>query len=283
MKRAAAAVVVTAGLLAGTLALGRRSAAEPSAADVLARNVAARGGLDAWRKVETMVWVGHLESARAAVPDMRFVLEQKRPDKTRLEIHADGARSVRVFDGARGWKLRAGRGGSDVQPYTPQEARYAQAGHVISGPLIDAAARGVPVTLESLDEVGGRKAYHLKVRRAKAGDEDVWVDAETSLEVRYDRMADEATGAPRRVSMTFGDYRKVEGLEVPFLVETGAGSAAPDKMKIDTVVLNAPLDDATFENPAVQHPRGVMPGVAPRGPAPTAPAAAAAERGAAPR
>jgi len=58
------------------------------------------------------------------------------------------------------------------------------------------------------------------------------------------------------VSAIYGDYRTVEGLQIPFLIETGGGPGiTPDKMQIETVVLNVPLDDSTFGNPAAPHPR----------------------------
>jgi len=285
MNRMAAATIAL-GLVAVALAAGCASAAKLSAAEIVAKNAAARGGLDAWRKVETMVWIGHIESAHAPLPSTQFKLEQKRPNKTRLQINALG---VRVFDGVQGWKLRPARGRPEVQPYTPQELKFAQAGHGIDGPLIDSAAKGNRVTLESVDEIGGRKAYHLNVRLAKGGNEDVWVDTKTYLDIRYDRMADGPAGALRRVSATYGDYRTVEGLQIPFLLETGAGPGkTPDKMQIETVVLDAPLDDSTFENPAAPHPRNRgRPSVAPQAPAPTAPStapsAASEERGSAPQ
>jgi len=284
-----AAVTIAVGLVAVALAAGCASGAKLSAAEIVAKNVAARGGLDAWRNVETMVWIGHIESAHAPLPSMQFKLEQKRPNKTRLQINALGDKSVRVFDGAQGWKLRPARGRPEVQPYTPQELKFAQAGHGIDGPLIDYAAKGNRVTLESVDEIGDRKAYHLNVRRAKGSNEDVWVDTKTYLDIRYDRMADGPAGALRRVSATYADYRTVEGLQIPFLIETPGGPGkTPDKMQIETVVLNAPLDDSTFENPAAPHPRNRgRPSVAPQAPAPpapsTAPSAASEERGSAPQ
>jgi hypothetical protein len=278
------------GLVVGVPAAGCASGEERSAAAVVARNVTARGGLDAWRRVETMVWTGHIESAHAPAPSMQFVLEQKRPNKTRLQINALGQRSMRVFDGARGWKLRAASGRPEAaEPYGPQELRFAQAGHGIDGPLIDHAAKGNSVTLEGVDEIGGRKAYHLAVRLANGGKEDVWVDTETFLDIRCDRMADGPGGAPRRVSAVYGDYRTVEGLQIPFLIETGGGpGATPDKMQIERVVLNAPLGDSTFGSPAPsrQRNRG-WPSISPRAPGPTArssaPAAASGEGGASPR
>ncbi len=279
---------LAAGVVAVSLAAGC-AAAKLSAADIVAKNVAARGGLDAWRKVGTMVWVGRVESAHTPVPSMPFELEQKRPNKTRLQIDALGDKSVRVFNGVHGWKVRPGRGRPGVEPYTPQELKSAQAGHGIDGPLIDYAAKGNRVTLEGVDEIGGRKAYHLGVRPAKGGNEDVWVDAETFLDIRYDRAVDDPAGAQRRVSATYGDYRAVEGLQIPFLIETGGGpGATPDKMQIERVVLNAPLDDWTFENPASPRPRhrgraGVAPQIrAPTAPS-TAPSAASEEEGSAPQ
>jgi len=250
------AATVAVGLASAGSGAGCARAAKPTAQQIVAKNVAARGGLDAWRKVATMVWIGRIESAHAPVPSMPFTLEQKRPNRTRLQIDALGERSLRVFDGVRGWKAPPGRGRPEVQPYSPQELKFAQAGHGIDGPLIDFAAKGSAVTLAGLDEVGGRKAWHLNVHPAMGGEEDVWLDADTWLELRYDRMADGPAGAQRRVSATYGDYRAVEGLQIPFLIETGGGpGTTPDRMQIERVVLNAPLDDWDFENPAAPRPR----------------------------
>ena len=275
MNRMAAARIAV-WLTAVPLLAGCASGKKLSAAEIVAKNVAARGGLDAWRQVETMVWIGRIESAHAPSPVMQFRLEQKRPNKTRLEITALNEKSLRVFDGVQGWKLRPTRGRPEVQPYTPQESKYARAGHGIDGPLIDCAAKGSEVTLEGIDEIGNEhKAYHLSVR-AKGGNEEVWVDTGTYLDLRYDRMAEGAAGGSRRVSVTYGDYRTVGGLEMPFLIETGGGTGTTtDKMLIETVTLNAPLDDSTFGNPAVPHPRDRRAmGVAPQAFAPGAPGTA---------
>jgi hypothetical protein len=279
--RRTAAAAMAAGLVAGALAAARVSAAELSAAEIVARNVAARGGLDGWRQIETMVWTGHIESAHAPAPSMPFELDQKRPNRTRLQITALGDTSVRVFDGMHGWRLRRAPGRPEAQPYTPQEVMSAKAGHGIDGPLIDSAARGHPVTLEGVDEIEGRRAYHLSVRLARGASEDVWVDTETYLDVRYDRMADGPAGALRRVSVTYGDYRTVEGKQIPFLISTGGGpGTTPDRMRIEKVVLNAPLDDSRFVNPAAPRPRHrVRPGVTPRGRALTTPSTASAAPG----
>lgn len=255
LARALAAAAVAAGLVAGPLAAGAAPAERPSAAEIVRRSVAARGGLDAWQKVTTMEWRGHVVSARAPAGSVAFRLAQKRENKTRLEIDNAGERSVRVFDGARGWKVHFGHGKPQAQPYTPQELLYARAGHGIGGPLVEAAARGLEVTLEGVDDVAGRQAYHLLVHLSGGGTEHVWVDAQTFLEVRYDRTADAPSGGQHRVSMSFEDYRPVDGLMLPFVIETGGGpGAAADRMQIEAVLLNTPLEDSSFENPAGPRP-----------------------------
>jgi hypothetical protein len=285
MKRLAIAAIAVVFLAGAFAAAHRAPVGDLSADEIVARSVAARGGIDAWRKVETMVWTGHIESVHAPLPSMPFRMDQKRPNRTRLQIEAPGSRSVRAFDGTRGWKVRAAGGRPEVQPFTAQELTYAQAGHGIDGPLVDHAAKGNVVSLAGVDELGDRKAYHLKLRLAKGGDEDVWVDAETFLEVRHDRMAPGPAGAPRRVSATYGDYRAVEGLKVPFLIQTGGGpGATPDRMQIERVVLNAPLDDASFANPAAPRPRHRgLPGEAAPAPPAIAPTAASDAAGPGPR
>ncbi len=251
------AASIAAGLMVALLTAGC-SPQKLSASEIVARSVAARGGLEAWRKVQTMVWTGRIESAHTALPRMRFTLDQKRPNQTRLQlqINALGDKSLRAFDGAHGWKLGPTRGRPEAQPYTPQELNSARAGHGIDGPLIAHLVKGVPVSLKALDEIEGRKVYHLLLHPEQGSDEDVWVDAKTFLEVRYDRMVEGPGGEQRRVSAIYGDYRSVEGLQVPFLISTGGGSAAtPDRMQIEAVVLNAPLDDSTFGNPTAAPPR----------------------------
>jgi hypothetical protein len=94
-----AAVVPAAGARSATD--GRRLGAPTlTAAQIVERNVAARGGLEEWRRIEAMAWVGRVEGGSPA--PMPFVVELKRPNLTRFEITAMGRRFVRVFDGTRG-------------------------------------------------------------------------------------------------------------------------------------------------------------------------------------
>jgi len=252
-------------LLAACLALPALAGAPESppalsAAQIVEKNVAARGGLDAWRKINTMAWAGHIESGNVPGAALPFVLEMKRPDKTRFEIHVQNQRSVRMYDGTHGWKLRPARDGQpDLQPYTSEELKFAHDAEGIDGPLMDSQAKGVSVALEGVEEVGGNKAYRLAVKLPSGASRHVWIDAQSFLEVQSDREAHNAVGMSGTVTVHYRDYRTIDGVQIPFMIESGgSASQATDKMVIDRIALNPPLEDWMFARPEVRQPHPMI-------------------------
>jgi hypothetical protein len=139
--------------------------------------------------------------------------------------------------------------------------KFARAGQGIDGPLIDSAAKGNLVTLEGLDEIEGHTAYRLEVRLLAGERDRLWIDAKSFLDIRCDRVVDGSTGVPRKVvSLLYRDYKTFEGLKMPSIIETsGDAHSPPDRMVIERVLLNPPLDSWAFVNPATlrSRPRGL--------------------------
>jgi outer membrane lipoprotein-sorting protein len=263
---------------AGALAKEPAHAPALTAAQIVQKNVDARGGLPAWRKLQTMVWIGHMQTANGPMSTLPFVLQQKRPNKTRFEINAMGQKTVRVFDGERGWKVRPDHDGSpNLQPYTAPELKFAHDAQVIDGPLIDYAAKGNTVSLDGVEKVEGHQAYRLSVKLASGEIQSVWIDAKTFLDIRYDRHSYSAAGVPGMVSVYYRNYMTADALQFPSTLEIGVGSGkATDKMVIEKIALNPPLDDRIFSRPGAPGRRSAfaVPPAAPSQPAaPNQPAA----------
>ncbi|MHB8721753.1 MAG: LolA-like protein [Steroidobacteraceae bacterium] len=246
---AAAALAVA---VAGNVIAAGNAAVPLTAEQIVEKNVAARGGLDAWRKIDSMVWVGHMESADPSVPRLSFSYELKRPNKTRFELSTLAEKSVRVFDGKQGWNIRPKRGGAlDEKPYTPQDLAFAREAQGFDGPLIDYRAKGIAVELAGIEKVEGHKAYRLHVRLPSGTIHSVWIDAKNFLDLKYDRTSYGATGSPVTVSVLYRNYQRVEGLQIPGTLEIGGDSkrAATARMVIDKISLNPTLDDKVFGRP----------------------------------
>lgn len=229
-----------------------------SAAQLVERNANAKGGVDAWQKIKTMAWTGYALGGSEPKRKLSFMLEQQRPASTRFEIVSDGQKSVRVFRGDDGWKMRIAYGGKpELQAYSPDELKFARGSQVIVGPLMDFAAKGSNFKLAGQDAVDGRKAYVLEVNTPEGDVHRVWVDAETYLESRLDRGFRNAAGKSVFSTVLYRDYRPFEGLQIPVVVETATTSDKSfNRLVIERVALNPPLDANTFAKPdmaAVRH------------------------------
>jgi hypothetical protein len=246
-------VLALTAVFAGAVVAGEKAGTpELTAAQIVEKNVAARGGLDGWHRIQSMVWVGHMESADPTLPRLTFALEQKRPNKTRFELSTMSQKTMRIFDGTHGWNVHPHRDGAlDAQPYSAMEIQFAKQAQGIDGPLIDCQGKGISVELAGVEKIEGRKAYRLTARLPAGDRQDVWIDAETFLDLRYDRLSYSKTGVPGMVSVYYRDYRTVEGLMIPATLEIGTGSSrVPDKMVIEKISLNPSLDDQVFAKPS---------------------------------
>ena len=227
------------------------AAPELTAEQIVEKNVAARGGLEAWRDIETMVWIGHVETGTATGTRVPFVLEMKRPNKTRFTINAPQQMSMRMFDGKHGWKLRTTDSGQpDLQPYSADEIAFALDGQVIEGPLMDWRAKGSAVVLEGVGEIAGSKTYRLGVKLPSGASYHVWLDAQSFLEIRSERESRNALGRSGSAARHYRNYRSVDGLQIPFLIENNTETGKiPDRIVIERILLNPPLEDQIFAKP----------------------------------
>lgn len=233
-----------------------------TAAEVISRNVAARGGLDAWRKVDTVVWFGHLE--RSDKPNLHtpFVMQIARPNRTRFEIKDRFDDYTRIFSGTTGWKVRPGNNGQPgVKSFSKEESAFSKEEFPLDGPLIDYEAKGVKATLDGIDMLDGRKAYRLSLVLASGAQRKVWIDVETNLELRYDRPATSPIAPGKPVATFYGGFIAAGGLQFPNNITTSTtpedrSHAPTERIVIDHIELNPKFDDQTFLPPPTPMHRG---------------------------
>jgi len=255
-----AARIVLLALIAGALAPALLRAADaagapgalPSAEQIVERNVQARGGPAAWRKVQAMQFTGQMDAGGKVPTALPIVMDLKRPNKSRVELQFQGKTAVQVFDGSAGWKLRPFLGREDAEPFTVAEIKVAAAQSGLDGPLMDYAAQGTQVALDGVEQIEGQDAYRLKLTTRAGAVSRVWIDASSFLELKIDGAPRVVDGRLRHVETYFRDYRNVDGLMVPFVVETAVeGVKQRHRMSFAQVQLNPPLKDALFARGAL--------------------------------
>jgi hypothetical protein len=257
-----------------------------TAEQIVQKNVAARGGAQAWQSVQTIQLTGKLEAGRGDLDahatklvrsgkkyagkegrqetapasddakdagqqvQLPFTLDVMRPNKSRLEIAFDGKTAVQVYDGVHGWKVRPFLNRNDVEPFSAAEAKSQASGNGIDGLLIDYAAKGSKVALEGVEQVEGHPAYKLKVTPKNGNAQHVWIDASSFLDVKMDGAARRMDGKMHEVFVYQRDFRSVQGVKIPFLVETAVdGYHDTHKMIVERASINTKLEDALFAKP----------------------------------
>ena len=221
-----------------------------TAAQIADKNVAARGGLQAWRAVQTLSMSGKLEAGGKQNVQLPFLLEMKRHRKKRLELQFNGQTAVQVYDGVNGWKVRPFLNRHEVEPYTAEEMKAASMQADLDGPLMDYDAKGTKLELEGIQPVEGHDAYNLKLTLKSGQVQHVWVDAQTFLEVKVEGTPRRLDGKYHSVATYLRDYKSVNGLMVPFVLETAVeGVKRAEKIMIDKVVLNPNLAESRFVKP----------------------------------
>lgn len=237
--------------LAGqTAVVANPGVAQLSAEQILDRYQDARGGA-VWQKIQTMAWTGHVESGPGGMNKSPFLMLFKRPDATRFEVLAQGQHLVRAFNGAKGWKLQPTNGGlPQVQHYSATELSYARDACGLDGPLANYRSKGVTVSLQGRETVDGHEAYRLSVTLPSGQTRTDWIDAQSFLELQYDRVPRNAAGRSAAVSVHYRDYHNVKGLVMPFTIETqGTAGHDTDKMIIEKIAINPKLEESQFAEP----------------------------------
>jgi hypothetical protein len=221
-----------------------------SATQIVDKNVAARGGLAAWRAVQSMTVSGKLEAGGKKNTLLPYTLQVERPNKNRLAIQFGGHTALQVFDGKLGWKLRPYLNRPDPEPFSSEELRKAAEQPDLDGPLIDYAAKGNKVELEGTEMVEGHGTYRLKVTTKQGHNQHIWIDGSTFLETKMEGNPRHFDGQMRKVETYLRDYRQVQSVTIPFVAETRVDRVpGGHSMIIEKVMLNDKLDAATFTKP----------------------------------
>jgi hypothetical protein len=265
-------VALTPTLLVAADATTKSAAPNLSATQIVEKNVSARGGVERWRALQALELKGKMQAGgnkRPTIPvpgtritpevkvnrpteqaELPFVMELGRGRKQRLEIEFNGQTAIQVYDGTQGWKVRPFLNRHEVEKFTPDELKAAAQQSDLDGYLIDYASKGSKVELEGVEQVEGRSAYKLKVTDKNSYTHHVWVDAENFLEVKIEGTPRRLDGKYHPVAVLLRDYRAVNGLMMPYLLETTVeGVKDTEKIMIEEIVSNPKLDESKFAMP----------------------------------
>jgi photosystem II stability/assembly factor-like uncharacterized protein len=238
-------------LLSVLLWLAPAPAAAETLDQVIARNIAARGGDAKLRDTRSIRLTG-----RVSITGDNFNIEaawamvQKRPGMLRTELTFQGLTQVNAYDGREGWSMTPFGGRREPERASEDIARgFAQQAD-FDGPLVDWRAKGHQIEHLGTEDVDGTPAHKLRVTRKDKDVQYVYIDPDSALEIRIVTIR-KIRGTEEISETDYGGYQQIGGVWLPFSVESGAiGRPKNFRITIERVELNVALDDAQFKFPA---------------------------------
>lgn len=219
-----------------------------TAAELVAKNIEAKGGAAALQSVKSLRREGRLiANGGQFVLDLRET--KQRPESIRTEISMQGLSQVQAYDGKEGWRIDPFGGRKDPERMPADDVREYAEDASIDGVLADAAAAKLPIEYLGTEDIDGTQAHKLKVTRKDGGVQYVYLDPDYFLEIRVESQR--TVRGVKRTSVTeYGNYEKVGGVFWPLSIESGIkGEGDPSKFEYRTAVVNPEIEPDYFSFP----------------------------------
>ncbi|QRR00544.1 outer membrane lipoprotein-sorting protein [Dyadobacter sandarakinus] len=211
--------------------------------EIVAKHVAALGGMDKIKAVNTLVTERSLAVQGMEIPTKTTIVVGK---SVRTESTVMGNTMIQVVDDAKGWMVRPTMMGGTGEPEDMPAAQLKQQLSSVDpfGGLVNYKEKGNQVELVGKEKVDKKDVYHLKVTSKEGMSMDEFLDANTYLISKIKVSMDGQDG-----EIDFTDYKEVDGVKFPNSMEITNPQAGTISFLTNKIVVNAPVDANLFKRP----------------------------------
>ncbi len=236
------------GLLLSFTAIGAAQTVD----EIVAKTIAAQG-LEKMKTVQSRRMTGTMTITPPGL-DAAIVIENKRPMKTRATLTVQGIDNVQAFDGENGWTFMPIQGKQAAEPATADELKDLRQQADMDGELVDYKTKGHKIELVGKEAVEGTDAWKLRVTLKDGDVQYEYFDAEHFLPIKMESTRT-INGAQVKAESFFGDYKDEGGVMMPHSMEVRIpvqGVTVTQKVVLQKVEINVPLEDSRFKMPAAK-------------------------------
>ncbi len=222
-----------------------------TAEELVAKNLEARGGIEKIKAIKTLRMTGRMQQGAFSAQVTRTAMA---PNFLRQTFTIQGMTELQAYDGTSGWRISPFEGRKEPELLGEDDLRSFAEDADFYGPLVDYRTKDDRIEYLGHDTVDGDDVYRLKVTLANGDIIYYYLDPDTYLEIRLEKMVF-IRGAVRESVTNLGSYKKVEGVYFPFSMEMGGKQQDPSnftKVTVEKIEANLPVDAALFKMPAVK-------------------------------
>ncbi|HUJ40874.1 MAG TPA: hypothetical protein VLW54_10030 [Candidatus Acidoferrales bacterium] len=216
--------------------------------EIIAKNVAARGGLEKMRAIHTMVVTASLETPGGTGP---LMVRLERPGRIQEDLTLNGVQTIRTFNGTSAWVVTRKAGAEEVKELEGGDLQNLrdEGENGIDGALADYKNKGNQVEFAGAAVVDGKTCYKLKVTLRSGHVQYQFLDSTTYLEI-HEEIERTFNGNQMVIVESVGDYREEGGVLFAHKYVSGvAGRPQRSTLRYEKVEVNPRLEKSLFEKP----------------------------------
>jgi len=211
-----------------------------TADEIISKHIAAIGGVENWKKVNTIVMDG---SMNVMGREVGVKITQVNLKGSRQDISVAGMSGYQFMTPESGWMFMPFQGQAKPEPMPADLVKEGLDDLDLQGNLIDYKTKGHTVEYIGTEDVEGTECLKLKVTRKNSGEQTLFFDPASYLLVRA-VTKQKAMGQETEMKVDMSDYKEVNGVKVPFSVTQPFGTVVFSSIKI-----NEPVDEKLFAAP----------------------------------
>ncbi|MDX1667425.1 MAG: hypothetical protein R3350_09360 [Saprospiraceae bacterium] len=220
------------------------SAQAQTVSEILENYFENSGGKEKWESLESTRMKGKMAMQGMEFPGMVIAVP---PNKQRVEVNVQGMEIVQAYDGETAWWINPMQG-PDPQKM-PAVMAEAMTQQEFESPFINYEEKGHQLELLGTKEVEGAETYELKLTKADGQVQYYYFDSEYYVPIMVKTAITTGPAKGQEAETFLSDYQEIDGLMMPYFIETKVGGQTIQKMTIDTIVLNETFEEAFFAFP----------------------------------
>jgi len=188
-------------------------------------------------------------SSGGSAAEAPVTVQIKKPNLIRMEIDVQGKPLIQAFDGETAWGLRPGS--QEPDNLSDDEGGMGEMADLflrevadLEGLLVDSKDKWNKVELLGKESVEGTETYKLKLSPKDGFVRYLFLDTKTLHTTKVTRP-----GSEFLMETYFKDYRPLNGLTMPYLIESRVDGNTFSKLTLEKAEPNAAVDDAVFKMP----------------------------------
>ena len=215
-----------------------KSVKAQTADEIVQKHLAAIGGVDNWKKINSIVMSATSNAQGMEIP---ITITRVHNKGMKVEFSISGMTGYMIVTDKEGWNFMPFAGQQKPEPLSPEMVKEMQDGFDVQGSLIDYKAKGHTVTFLGKDDVEGTECFKIKMVTKAGREETMYFDASNYYEIKTVEKV-KANGKEEEQVSTFGNFQKQpEGIVLPMSIDQGTGP-----MTVKSVSINKSIPDNIF-------------------------------------